>query len=320
MNNLIKILLILCVLVCWQCKNPSFTRKTDSNDIGKNILLDTLKREFYDNGTLKAVYREVNNCKNGLYLEYYQDSSLKCIKNYICDSLNGESLTYVNNQLVERCFYRNDIKEGYYQSYHFNDSLWFEGFCRNDEMNGAWILYDTNQKIQAIECRYPDTNYYLNIKKFSFEKKHDSIFDVKFYLPKDWYSIIDTRYENSIVYQVDEGSDEMPMFYRIQRTQNDDSSSIKSILDYVVQELKVEYEFLELHYLNVNDDEKLGACVCSILQYGEPYIYCYYVFRSDDWNVLITSSFPKEKYKPYMMYFEFLNDKIIHEIAHIIQG
>lgn len=307
--------LILILAVFNQCKNrsqgDSLMRTIDNN----NQFITHVEKEYFINGGLKAVYEINNGKKNGQYIEYYQDSTLKYKQYYHNDSLNGLSLTYMNGRVLERCNYVNGKKDGYYQYYWYNDSLWFEGFYSENEMTGTWLLYDTCQRIKMIECRYPDTNYYLDIEKFHVEKKYDSVFNVNYYMPDNWSVISDTREEYELVYQVKEDSEEYPMFYRIQTTDKLQEYSLIELLDNIYYDVRNEFDFEELYFTNINQDSTAGIIICKIKQYETSYVYVMNVYKIQNWTIAIMSSFPTASYVPVMSFFEFINKKVVYEIV-----
>lgn len=316
MKKMQLVLIGLTVLVILnQCNSNSSGNDTPDDSFNIELVVGQTVKEYFPDGGLKAVYETSNGQKNGLYLEYYEDSTLKFKQYYHNDSIHGMSLTYFGGQIVERCSYNCGKKDGYYQYYWPNGNIMNEGFYTEDEMTGTWLICDDSEKIKHIKSLYPDSSYILDLKKYDLEKKYDSIFNVYYYMPKDWFVVRDAKDEYDIVYQVDGNSGEYPIFYRTQKTNHLQEYSVIEILDEVLYEVSNYFDFDDLYFSNVNQDSTAGVIICKIRQYEVPYIYVMNIYKVGDLVIANMSSFPTDSYVPMMSYFEFLNDKMIHEIV-----
>lgn len=132
-----------------------------------------IKKEFYDNGSLKNEYKSVNGKPDGAVKFYYESGELQGSLNYSNGMQNGPSTIYHKNgkifksmtfkngeqddtmkiyyesgQLQEISFIHNGKKEGIYMLYYENGQLQIKGMTKDFQLHGHCEHYLENGKLE----------------------------------------------------------------------------------------------------------------------------------------------------------------------------
>jgi antitoxin component YwqK of YwqJK toxin-antitoxin module len=134
------------------------------------------KKDYYENGQ-KVKLTMSNGKRNGPFKVYDSIGNLKITGNFINDKEDGKFIEYENGKKQFEYWKKNDLKNGEYIYYSYDDSnklhLKNYGQYINDEENGTWKLfhlYDSKEKLMQ------HTNYVKGSKEGKFlEVRNDSL-------------------------------------------------------------------------------------------------------------------------------------------------
>jgi antitoxin component YwqK of YwqJK toxin-antitoxin module/Tfp pilus assembly protein PilF len=99
---------------------------------------------YYPDGT-KKVQTPYNGKGevDGAQIYFYGSGKNKEVNQYVKDELNGDGITYFSNgQKKVAIKYVANKKEGYYNSWFIHGGKQEEGWYKNDQLEGDWLLYN----------------------------------------------------------------------------------------------------------------------------------------------------------------------------------
>ncbi|MDD2496273.1 MAG: hypothetical protein PHE29_13915, partial [Tissierellia bacterium] len=113
---------------------------------------------------------------NGLKKEYYQDGSINAIFTLKNGNINGQLKTfYPSGQLKLVGFYNNGIKDGRFIEYNEDGSINEEYFMKNNEFNSLYRKYEKNKIIQIANFK----NGILSGDYFEYHYDDDNVLITK---------------------------------------------------------------------------------------------------------------------------------------------
>ncbi|WCO03489.1 toxin-antitoxin system YwqK family antitoxin [Psychroserpens ponticola] len=136
------------------------------------------KKEYFDNGNLKAEYQKTKNgILEGKYIKYYENGNIKSIQLFRNNVEIDSTIVYdsLKSNTIKTAIYRNknSIDSIYVKNYD-NSYITSEGHMFKTQKTGKWKLYK-NQKIDKImQYKNIDGKQYLNQGWF-FDKSGDTI-------------------------------------------------------------------------------------------------------------------------------------------------
>lgn len=132
---------------------------------------------YHENGSLAVKGNFTNGKANGLFIKYDEAGNLLTKYTMRNDLKNGLLESYENNKISYSTNYLDDLRNGQYMNYYYNDTgnlvAKEYGQYLNDEKNGTWkvfVVEDGRERLLNF------TNYKKNIKNGSFQHaKGDSL-------------------------------------------------------------------------------------------------------------------------------------------------
>ena len=112
---------------------------------------NTLISKYTDAGYIGSRCNYIDNQKNGEYWEYRFGCPFKH-GFYKQGQKNGKwekYSSYIDGQLILKCQYKNDKKDGKYAEYYDNGSVKTQGSYKNDQKDGEWTEYDYGDKVSS---------------------------------------------------------------------------------------------------------------------------------------------------------------------------
>jgi len=110
---------------------------------------------------VEKYYFDKNNLKQGKYKEYFNTGTLRKEGIYIDDKKNGQWKYYAallnakdsvsTAELLGIVTYKNDVKEGFFKDFHFDNKLMGEGNYKNDKFIGECKWYHYNGQMSSLE-------------------------------------------------------------------------------------------------------------------------------------------------------------------------
>ncbi len=140
-----------------------------------------IKKEFYDNGSIKREYHLKNSNYDGTYKEYYSNGNLKLLHSYKNGKLIDSSLFYdekISSKIDFIRYYNNDsIKEIVFE----NGVIQKEGFINKENIAvGKWNFYNEKGLLDIIrEYKIINGEQYLN-QSWYLNGKGDTIYGGNF--------------------------------------------------------------------------------------------------------------------------------------------
>ena len=144
----------------------------------KNGKMNGLLTVFYNNGDIQKKGNYTNGKANGAFTEYDDEGNVTASYTMKNGLKNGILKFYENNKISHSTTFADDIKNGQYIEYYYNDDdgelfLKQYGQYLNDEKNGAWKLYVIEEGKERLVTY---TNYKESFKNGLFqEAKGDSL-------------------------------------------------------------------------------------------------------------------------------------------------
>ncbi len=124
---------------------------------------------------IEKYYYDKNELKQGKYKRYFNSGTLRKEGIYIDDKKNGQWKYYTSSlkkgdsiythELVKIETYRENLKNGYFKEYDFDNILTTEGNYKNDKYFGECKWYHSNGQISSLE-NYKDKGKLENITQW----------------------------------------------------------------------------------------------------------------------------------------------------------
>jgi len=123
-------------------------------------------QKFFISSTTKAFlvekyYFDKNGLKQGKYKAYFNTGTLRNEGIYIDDKKNGQWKYYAallnakgsvaTAELLSIVTYKNDVKEGFFKDFHFDNKLMGEGNYKNNKFIGECKWYHYNGQMSSLE-------------------------------------------------------------------------------------------------------------------------------------------------------------------------
>ncbi len=127
---------------------------------------------------IEKYYYDKNKLKQGKYKMYFKTGTLSKEGIYIDDNKNGQWKGYTSklnkgdsiytSELVEIVTYRDNLKNGFFKKYDYDNILTTEGNYKNDKYFGECKWYHSNGQISSLE-NYNEKGKLENIKQWDEE-------------------------------------------------------------------------------------------------------------------------------------------------------
>ena len=115
----------------------------------KDGLFNGEKREYYEEGEIKAITPFKNSLAEGTYISYYPNGNMEEKYTYINGEENGEGFSYYENgKLEEKYFMKNGKLDGEAFAYYPSGKLEVKDFFKNGKKEGESIFYHENGNIK----------------------------------------------------------------------------------------------------------------------------------------------------------------------------
>jgi antitoxin component YwqK of YwqJK toxin-antitoxin module len=141
--------------------------------------LNGVLKTYYSNGKLKKSGNYLKGDEHGNFVEYDEDGTKEAEYVMANGVKNGVLKVYEDGKIDNSKTFKDDIKNGQYNKYHYNDEtgklqLKIIGEYLNDEKNGTWKLFfieeDNTERLLTLE------NYTKGLKNGQFQDiKGDSL-------------------------------------------------------------------------------------------------------------------------------------------------
>ena len=142
----------------------------------KDGLFNGEKREYYEEGEIKAITPFKNSLAEGTYISYYQNGNIKVKNTYKNGNEEGEGLFYYENgQLEEKYFMKNGKLDGeainYFEDGKIrNKSIFKDGVLLEEEVyQDNEIIKNTFKNEEIVQQDIYSKNKVLKAKKFFLE-------------------------------------------------------------------------------------------------------------------------------------------------------
>ncbi|WP_338946618.1 phosphatidylinositol-4-phosphate 5-kinase [Fusobacterium canifelinum] len=115
----------------------------------KDGLFNGEKREYYEEGEIKAITPFKNSLAEGTYISYYPNGNMEEKYTYVNGKENGEGFSYYENgKLEEKYFMKNGELDGEAFAYYPSGKLEVKDFFKNGKKEGESIFYHENGNIK----------------------------------------------------------------------------------------------------------------------------------------------------------------------------
>ncbi|QQB73974.1 phosphatidylinositol-4-phosphate 5-kinase [Fusobacterium canifelinum] len=115
----------------------------------KDGLFNGEKREYYEEGEIKAITPFKNSLAEGTYISYYPNGNMEEKYTYVNGEENGEGFSYYENgKLEEKYFMKNGKLDGEAFAYYPSGKLEVKDFFKNGKKEGESIFYHENGNIK----------------------------------------------------------------------------------------------------------------------------------------------------------------------------
>lgn len=171
-------------------------KKTEYHDNGqiaaeytlKNGKIEGIAKIYHNNGIIKSIGEYVNGVKNGKFTHYDEMGNILTEYNMVNDKANGLATIYVDGLKSQEIMMVNDMKNGRYVDYYYDEnkqlSMKIFGDFINGEKNGLFLTI-------AYSGSEEDTIQYTNYKN---DLKHG---ECKEYIGPDTIEI--ANYKNGVL-------------------------------------------------------------------------------------------------------------------------
>ena len=115
----------------------------------KDGLFNGEKREYYEEGEIKAIIPFKNSLAEGTYISYYPNGNMEEKYTYVNGQENGEGFSYYENgKLEEKYFMKNGKLNGEAFAYYPSGKLEVKDFFKDGKKEGESIFYHENGNIK----------------------------------------------------------------------------------------------------------------------------------------------------------------------------
>ena len=115
----------------------------------KDGLFNGEKREYYEEGEIKAITPFKNSLAEGTYISYYPNGNMEEKYTYVNGEENGEGFSYYENgKLEEKYFMKNGKLDGEAFAYYPSGKLEVKDFFKDGKKEGESIFYHENGNIK----------------------------------------------------------------------------------------------------------------------------------------------------------------------------
>jgi len=115
----------------------------------KDGLFNGEKREYYEEGEIKAIIPFKNSLAEGTYISYYPNGNMEEKYTYVNGQENGEGFSYYENgKLEEKYFMKNGKLDGEAFAYYPSGKLEVKDFFKDGKKEGESIFYHENGNIK----------------------------------------------------------------------------------------------------------------------------------------------------------------------------
>ena len=115
----------------------------------KDGLFNGEKREYYEEGEIKAIIPSKNSLAEGTYISYYPNGNMEEKYTYVNGQENGEGFSYYENgKLEEKYFMKNGKLDGEAFAYYPSGKLEVKDFFKDGKKEGESIFYHENGNIK----------------------------------------------------------------------------------------------------------------------------------------------------------------------------
>lgn len=167
---------------------------------------DEVKKDYYENGTLKSELRYENGMLNGRCIWYLANGKPQIEVTYRNDTMNGLLRRWhENGNLMEETWYKNGVQDSVYREYSLkgiliaegtyvdgelngefhrwyeNGQIFQEGWFADGMMDGSWMVFYADGKLAAkadfdkgtgIQTSYEQSGYRCLVTHFVDNEKH----------------------------------------------------------------------------------------------------------------------------------------------------
>lgn len=108
----------------------------------------TVKKDYYENGTLKSELRYENGLLNGRSIWYLANGRPQIEVTYRNDTMDGLLRRWhENGKLMEESWYKRGVQDSVYKEFSLNGILVAEGTYVNGELNGEFHRWYENGQV-----------------------------------------------------------------------------------------------------------------------------------------------------------------------------
>ena len=114
----------------------------------KDGLFNGEKREYYEEGEIKAITPFKNSLAEGTYISYYPNGNMEEKYTYVNGEENGEGFSYYENgKLEEKYFMKNGKLDGEVIEYYESGTIKEKAYFINDKQEKEHFFYDKKGKL-----------------------------------------------------------------------------------------------------------------------------------------------------------------------------
>ncbi len=115
-----------------------------------------VKKEKWENGTIKSELCYEGDLLNGMCKWYHQNGNPQVQANYVNNKLEGSLMRWHENGTIsEECWYKNGVRDSVRRSYSIKGVLISEEYYTNGKLNGDLKKWHDNGKV-FMEGQYVD--------------------------------------------------------------------------------------------------------------------------------------------------------------------
>lgn len=115
--------------------------------VGCNKKDSSIERQYYESGELNRQIIHLSENKDSV-VSYYKEGKLKSIEIKNANKKNGQSIYFFLNGNISGVFYfKEDVKQGSFKTYHENGKLRTKGQSLNGEAHGVCFLYNSQGEL-----------------------------------------------------------------------------------------------------------------------------------------------------------------------------
>lgn len=107
-----------------------------------------VKKDYYENGTLKSELRYENGMLNGCSVWYLANGKKQIEVTYRNDTMDGPLRRWhENGNLMEETWYKDGVQDSVYREYSLKGIMVAEGYYVNGELDGAFHRWYENGQV-----------------------------------------------------------------------------------------------------------------------------------------------------------------------------